>query len=292
MANGKWPKARCFLRDTPLSPRLRVLSALTLLSLWDGANRYAHLVATVMDDAICIRVWDWSETSQTVSLFCRSLGVVRGLAKGSKRQDARFSGGYELFTRGQAGVLIKSHDAMATLTAWDLSEIFLGVRKDLPRFHVAMAMLDLTHHMIRDHDPHEAMFDALVQAGRRLSDEGSTVPAAALLGFLWITLVECGYRPDLTRDVRAEGDLAVESVKVFVPRLGGFSARLEAGEEAWRVRPQTVELLRQLDTGSTDRVDSEAMTRAVALLAAYVREVLGQPVEALDSAVLELRKKS
>ncbi|MFN9968750.1 MAG: DNA repair protein RecO, partial [Phycisphaerae bacterium] len=74
-------------------------------------------MATVMDDAICIRVWDWSETSQTVSLFCRSLGVVRGLAKGSKRQDARFSGGYELFTRGQAGVLITSHDAMATLTA-------------------------------------------------------------------------------------------------------------------------------------------------------------------------------
>lgn len=245
-----------------------------------------------MDDAICIRVWDWSETSQTVSLFCRSLGVVRGLAKGSKRQDARFSGGYELFTRGQAGVLIKNHDALATLTAWDLSEIFLGVRKDLARFHVAMAMLDLTHQMIRDHDPHEAMFDGLVDAGRRLAGDGAAAPSAALLRFLWVTLVECGYRPDLGRDVRGECELEVGSVRVFVPRLGGFSSRLEAGEEAWRVRPQTVELLRRLDGGADELADGEAMNRAAALLAAYVREVLGQPVEALDSAVTALRKKS
>ncbi|MBY0111681.1 MAG: DNA repair protein RecO [Phycisphaerales bacterium] len=251
-------------------------------------------MATVMDDAICIRVWDWSETSQTVSLFCRSHGVVRGLAKGAKRQDVRFSGGYELFTRGQAGMLIKNHDGLATLTAWDLSEIFLGVRKDLARFHVAMAMLDLTHHMIRDHDPHEAMFDALVDGGRRLTSEGATVPAAALLRYLWVTLVECGYRPELSRDVRRESEQALEtqSVRVFVPRLGGFSAVAEAGEEAWRVRPQTVELLRLVDGGGVEGADGEALIRAVAFLAAYVREVLGQPVEALDSAVSALRKKS
>lgn len=245
-----------------------------------------------MDDAICIRVWDWSETSQTVSLFCRSLGVVRGLAKGSKRQDARFSGGFELFTRGQAGVLIKNSDSLATLTAWDLSEIFLGVRKDLARFHVAMAMLDLTHQMIRDHDPHEAMFDALLDAARRLGDAGDAVPSEALLRFLWITLVECGYRPDLTRDARAECVLEAQSVRVFVPRLGGFSSKLEPGEESWRVRPQTLELLRQLDAGAVSLVEAEAMNRAVALLAAYVREVLGQPVEALDSAVGVLRKRA
>jgi hypothetical protein len=53
-----------------------------------------------------------------------------------------------------------------------------------------------------------------------------------------------------------------------------------------------VELLRQLDAGLIENADGDAMTRAVALLAAYVREVLGQPVVSLDSAVSELRKKS
>lgn len=245
-----------------------------------------------MDDAICIRVWDWSETSQTVSLFCRSLGVVRGLAKGAKRQDARFSGGYELFTRGQAGVLLKSGDALATLTAWDLSEIFPGVRRDLGRFHAAMAMLDLTHQMIRDHDPHEAMFDALVAAGRSLGREGVAVPAAALLRFLWVTLVECGYRPDLSRDARLDKALDLDAVRVFVPRLGGFSAQAEMGEDAWRVRPATVRLLHAVEGDAAESAETDAVVRAVALLAAYVREVLGQPVSALDLAVSELRKKT
>ncbi|MCH7601829.1 MAG: recombination protein O N-terminal domain-containing protein, partial [Planctomycetes bacterium] len=35
--------------------------------------------------AICIRRWDFSETSQTVSLFTSEAGIIRGLAKGAKR---------------------------------------------------------------------------------------------------------------------------------------------------------------------------------------------------------------
>lgn len=46
-----------------------------------------------------------------------------------------------------------------------------------------------------------------------------------------------------------------------------------------RVRPQTVELLRRVDSGDAGTMaDGDAMVRAVALLAAYVREVLGQPM--------------
>ena len=40
----------------------------------------------IADTAICIRCWDFSETSQTVSLVTREHGVVRGLAKGAKRE--------------------------------------------------------------------------------------------------------------------------------------------------------------------------------------------------------------
>ena len=243
-----------------------------------------------MDDAICIRVWDWSETSQTVSLFCRSLGVIRGLAKGAKRQDARFSGGYELFTRGQAGVLQKSQDALATLTAWDLTELFPGARRDLPRFFAAMAMLDLTNSMIRDRDPHPVMFDALIRAGRRLASQGAGEPREALLAYLWATLVECGYRLELFRDVRQEQDLDVGNVQVFVPALGGFSSRVEHGEQAWRVRPQTLRVLRGLETPGVDLEDGEAVGRSLGLLCAYVREVLGQPVPSLEQAVNEFRK--
>ena len=51
------------------------------------------------DQAVCIRMIDWSETSQIVALLTREHGVLRGLAKGSKRMSpsaiSRFSGGIE-----------------------------------------------------------------------------------------------------------------------------------------------------------------------------------------------------
>ena len=47
---------------------------------------------TLKDTAICIRRWDFSETSQTVSLLTREHGILRGLAKGAKREKGTFSG--------------------------------------------------------------------------------------------------------------------------------------------------------------------------------------------------------
>ena len=52
------------------------------------------------DSAICIRCWDYSETSQTVSLLTKENGLIRGIAKGSKRDKGPFSGGFDPLTRG------------------------------------------------------------------------------------------------------------------------------------------------------------------------------------------------
>ena len=239
---------------------------------------------TVHDDAFCIRVWDWSETSQTVSLFCRSHGVIRGLAKGAKRDDARFSGGFELLTRGQIGMIIKSSDAMATLTSWDLAQTFPGARSNLPAFYSAMAMLDLVHHMVRDHDPHPLLFDALGSCASGLADSDRTV--AALTGFLWSVLVESGYRPELDRDVRTSTPLDSSAPLAFDPKLGGFT-RWEKGsaEEGWRARPQTLELLRGLAERRFASGGSEDVLRVGKLLYAYVRETAGVPMPSVELAL-------
>lgn len=250
----------------------------------DGRLTYFCLLPTVHDDAICIRVWDWSETSQTVSLFCRELGVVRGLAKGSKRDDARFSGGFELLTRGQAGVILKSTDAMATLTSWDLAEVFPGARADLATFYCAMAMLDMVHHLVKDHDPHPALFDMLVVDARRLGDPKQS--AHVLVSFLWSALGEAGYRPELERDVRTSLPLDRPESLVFDPRLGGFSAASNGNgaDENWRTRPQTLQVLHDIASAKSPEHSLESTVRAGKLLAAYVRELTASPLHSLQSA--------
>ena len=59
------------------------------------------------DQGVCIRHWDFSETSQTVSLFGRGLGLVRGLAKGARRERGSFSGGIGLLARGEIVAVVK-----------------------------------------------------------------------------------------------------------------------------------------------------------------------------------------
>ena len=75
-------------------------------------------MATIRDQAVCVRQWDFSETSQTVSLFCREQGMIRGLAKGSRRERSSFSGGFDLFTRGEIVAIVKPGRDLATLTEW------------------------------------------------------------------------------------------------------------------------------------------------------------------------------
>lgn len=223
--------------------------------------------ATIRDEAICIRHWDWSETSQTVSLFTREHGVVRGLAKGSKREKAPFSGGIELLTRGEVVAIVRTTGALATLTAWDLTDAYPGARRSLRAFYVGSYLLDLVHHALTDADPHPGLFDALCAVLTMLADR----PDEALLRGQWGVLTETGYAP--TPAMEARGAIW------FSPREGVFRAGpAPAPRDGWRVRPETVALLARLSqTRETGLPDEPAtLDRANRLLGSYIRHVFGQ----------------
>ncbi len=57
----------------------------------------------VTDDGICLRVVDFSETSQIVGMFTRGHGLVPLIAKGAKRASKKnvMSGPLDLLTSGE-----------------------------------------------------------------------------------------------------------------------------------------------------------------------------------------------
>lgn len=248
-------------------------------------------MASVIDQAIVIRRWDFSETSQTVALFTRAHGMLRGLAKGAKRADVRFSGGFDPLTRGQVGAIVRTGDAMATITAWDLQEIFPATRSTLAGFFAGMALADIVQHAVRDQDPHPVLYDGVLEGLRLLgSDETCEV---AVLRALWVALEETGYRPELSRDIRAGDPLptgdaqAGAAAYAFYPELGGFSRLKPASPEAWLVRTETVALLRALGSGGgaepVSGVGRATIVRAIRLLSAYFGRVTGGEASGLES---------
>jgi len=235
-------------------------------------------VPATQDQAIIIRHWDWSETSQTVSIFGRSLGLFRGLAKGSKREKANFSGGLEVLTHGEILAIIKPSTELANLTAWDLQETFPAIRRNLNAFYSAMYLADLLQHAVHEHDPHPTLFDSLLDALRALGSPDAN--AAAVLVFQWSALVETGYRPELENDIVTNTPLPAAAILSFAPRLGGFTTSTGT-EPLWRVRAETLNLLRTLASdpsppSPTSASNTSPTSRASRFLAAYFREILGR----------------
>jgi recombinational DNA repair protein (RecF pathway) len=254
----------------------------------------------VREEGLCVRVWDWSETSQTMLIFTRGLGMVRCVAKGAKRANAPFSGGVEVLTRGELVVSTRAFEkdaqALATLASWDLLETFPAARASVDGFYASMAMLDVVRHAMHDGDPHEGLFDALVESLRGLASE----PGDAMLAFLaWRTLHDTGHAPELVLDVVRGGALASAESYAFVPRRGGFtrdggevgapggaSAEAHRGESAgpvWRTRAATLACLREIAmregvegaarAGEQAQRNAPTMHRAARLLLLYFCEM-------------------
>lgn len=242
----------------------------------------------IKDQAVCIRHIDWSETSQVVVLLTQEHGKLRGLAKGSKRLSPssveRFSGGIELLTMGQVVAVTKSTAELATLTEWDLQNDYHHLRTNFRGQRLAMYAADLSNAMLADEDAHPGAFAAVSDFLAALSDEQNH--PGALLRFQWALLQDCGYRPELERDVRLGDALGQSKAYTFDPVAGGLT--VENGVADWRVRKQTVTLLRQLANGEAlDGADADSVDRANRLLCVYARAILDKELPTMRN-VLEV----
>jgi DNA repair protein RecO (recombination protein O) len=216
------------------------------------------------DEAVCIRHWDYSETSQTVGLYSRSAGLMRAIAKGARRPRGAFGGGIDLLTRGEFGAIVTAGSELASMVEWTLLETFPHLRMSIEANRIAYYAADMVGRMSVAHDPHPELYDALV---RVLRDAGGGAPA--LLRFQWVLLSESGWQPRLdTHGAAADGVVA------FDPRAGGTVPG--APEGSWKVRVSTIEAIRACaDAGAPDPDTGAAPDRANRLLAAYLRDMLG-----------------
>lgn len=235
----------------------------------------------VVDEGICVRHWDWSETSQTVAIMTRDHGLLRCLAKGSKREKAPFSGGVELLMRAELGVIIKPSADLATLTSWDLLEPMPSARAAFDRYAACMYAADIVPRAVHDHDPHPELYAVLADTLGAIGGVDPCSPDhihARLAWYQWRMLDETGSKPEVRVDVRTGEDIDPASPVGFAWELGGLTV-LDARRNtpgAARISPATADLLRRLDDGAApDDIapDADACVRTGRVLAARLRDL-------------------
>ena len=228
---------------------------------------------TQVDIAICLRQWDFSETSQTAALFCRRLGVVRVLGKGTKRADPRFSGGLEIGTLGEAVIVPKASSGLATLAGWDLQETYRTSRSDLQGYYAVMFALESTINLLAEGEPHPSSFDALVDL------LGNLAPGNwqnQIVQFLWRLLSDAGFRPSIDEELVAP--------IVFIPSQGKLTNDTQQSQSAsrWMVLDSTAQALAALGQSNlADALATDDAERVGRFLAWYVRELIERELSTL-----------
>lgn len=241
---------------------------------------------SITDDAYVLRHWPYSETSQTVALFGKAHGVLRGLAKGARREKGAFSGGFEVLDRGQIVAIIKSNTTLAILTEWSLSRRPRSIYQSLPAHHAALYIADLVRHALTDADPHPALWDAMDNAMISLDDGRD--PMEVALRFQWVTLDETGHRPDLREPAGADPAWQVLGFDPAAGRLLPDPGPDHTGPEVWRIRAATLDLLRGIDHADPANlaelpVDGDTLIRANLFLASCLRWVLGRELSTMTA---------
>ncbi len=119
-------------------------------------------MAAVIDRAICIGQRKYSESSQIVTFFGASSGKIRAIAKGSRREKGKYSGGVDILAEGEVVyVPSKQGSGLATLTEFTLSESFAKLRGNLLAMQCGQFMVAMVSELTEDYDPHEKLFDIL-----------------------------------------------------------------------------------------------------------------------------------
>ncbi|HEY4329694.1 MAG TPA: DNA repair protein RecO [Phycisphaerae bacterium] len=166
----------------------------------------------VTDDGICLRVTDFSETSQIVGMFTRRHGLVPLIAKGAKRASKKnvMSGPLDLLTGGEV-VFVPAKGGgengtqLGTLAAWELSDHRTALRGNLMGLNAAMMCAEVTAHLMMPLDPHEELFGELEAALELLGDAGGNAAKGderaemgrILVAYVKAALSSAGYWPQL-----------------------------------------------------------------------------------------------
>lgn len=222
---------------------------------------------------------DFGEADRIVTLFTRNHGRLSAFAAGARKSKRRFAGALESGTHLTAQ-LVSTRGDTHRLDGVDVIKSFHHLREDLGRIARAMYCLELCRELSRDHQPNEALFDALVQY-LGLLDEKKAGPTS-LIKFELDALQYTGFMPHFAPCAlcgKATGDRPR-----FDPEHGGVVCI----ECAFRVpqgvpmRPEVVDALARLQAGERKPMPPELRARAREILNLFIAHHLGRHLKSVQ----------
>lgn len=156
--------------------------------------------------AIVLKRRDMGEADRLLTVFTRDRGKLTLLAKGVRRQASRKAGHIEPFTC--TDLLVAKGKSLDLITQAETITAHRRLREDLWCSSWAYYAVELADAFTQDEDPHQLLFDLLLETLGRL-DRGDD-PALVVRYYELHLLALAGYQPQLFRCVQCDALLQPE----------------------------------------------------------------------------------
>ena len=153
-------------------------------------------------EAIILRRFPLGEGDLLVSFLSRSLGRMRGVARGARRPKSRFGSTLEPLSYVHIWVLEKETRELVRITQCELLESFLDTHRDYD-CSVALGVLsEVTDALLPEREASDAAFRLLLLSARTVKATGKA--SLVLAYFVLWTVRLGGWMPDLDRCAKCE----------------------------------------------------------------------------------------
>jgi DNA repair protein RecO (recombination protein O) len=177
-------------------------------------------MAVTETEAIIIRSYNLAEADKIVVCLTRSAGLVRAVAKGSRKIKNRFGAALEPFTLVNISYYHKENQELASLRQAEILKSHFNISIDPDALTGLAYMGDLVVDFSPPHQPNDKVFRMLSACLDAVSEHPDQIQLILRYFEVWILKLE-GFLPDLWRCADCQRSL-IEEPSVFISRELGF----------------------------------------------------------------------
>lgn len=205
-------------------------------------------------EALVLKWQELGETSKIVTLYSKSFGKIKVVAKGARKTKSRFGASLEPITHNHIVFYKKETTDLFPLSQSDIIQPFPKLKLDLEQFGHASAVCELTDRLMVAPEPNLQWFRAILTCLEKIEQR----PPEDVEKILWhFQLKACdilGYRPQLSSCVSCSKKLEGINCSLSFSR-GGALCESCAGKdpEALTAHLGTIKFLGTLQASSLDK---------------------------------------
>src|SRR5271165_1877327 len=155
-------------------------------------------MALIESEAIVLRTYPMREADLLVTLFTRSEGKIRGVARSAKKSKRRFGGALEPLTYVRAFYDVRERQELVRLDACEVIESPLASEVSYARAVALAHIAELLDELLPDREANDAIFRLTLSVLRVMTGPEIWMPVTYFA--LWLTRL-VGFLPELTECV-------------------------------------------------------------------------------------------